>query len=251
MVNRLLDRQAHLLEYLSSTATIFGREADAPLDPLLQGIDPAVLRLQARFICNKRLEKIIAVFPRTFEIFDTHRELILQEFVAVSGLTSKSPLANARDFHQFLSVRWERDPPDPAYLADVAACELAMTEVRDVIENHGQPADHVTGVPAAGALRRRPNVAPLRCAHDVRAVFDGGAGKVAPSKRETSLVMTLPSGFRDVRIVEVAPIVVDALKLLNNWIDPMTLGGIGQLGQDELGDLIDQLAMDGFIERER
>src|SRR5262245_47383742 len=65
MADRLLDRQARLLEYLSRAATVFGDRADAPGDPVPEGLDRTPLRLQARFACNKRLEKIVAVFPRT------------------------------------------------------------------------------------------------------------------------------------------------------------------------------------------
>src|SRR5829696_2759845 len=133
MSNRLFDRQASLLEYLSSTAAIFGDQARGPLDPALQGIDPAVLRLQARFACNKRIEKIIAVFPRTLEMLGTDQRLILREFVEASRPTTKSPLANAREFHEFLSARWRGEPSTkPAYLPDVAECELAMAKARNV-----------------------------------------------------------------------------------------------------------------------
>src|SRR5712691_8700517 len=62
MVNRLLQRQTSLLEYLSSPAAIFGNEAHVPSGPALQGIDPGLLRLEARFACNLRIKKIIAVF---------------------------------------------------------------------------------------------------------------------------------------------------------------------------------------------
>ena len=58
MANRLLEQQASLLDYLSSSAVIFGDQADVTLNPALQGIDRGVLRLQARFACNKRIERI-------------------------------------------------------------------------------------------------------------------------------------------------------------------------------------------------
>ena len=99
MTNSLLDRQTSLLEYLSSTAVIFGDQADAPVDAALQGIDRGVLRLLARFACNKRIERIIAVFPRTFEIVGAEQRSILREFVEISRLTNKSTLANVREFH--------------------------------------------------------------------------------------------------------------------------------------------------------
>ena len=135
MTKRLLDRQARLLDYLSSAAAMFGAQANAPADPALQAFDHRLLRLQARYICNKRLEKIITVFPRTLQILGAGQRSIMREFVEASRSTKKSTLANAREFHEFLVRRWQRARPEPAYLPDVAACELAMAEAGDVGED--------------------------------------------------------------------------------------------------------------------
>src|SRR5262245_47901634 len=64
----LLQRQIDLLEYLTSADAIFGESADAPSVPHLQGFDLAPLRLEARFSHEKRMEKIIAAFPRMFDL---------------------------------------------------------------------------------------------------------------------------------------------------------------------------------------
>jgi hypothetical protein len=243
MANRLLHRQTSLLEYLSSAPAIFGDQADAPVDPALQGIDRGVLRLVARFACNKRIERIIAVFPRTFEILGAEQRLILRQFVEVSRQASKSTLGNARDFHEFLSVCWQCEPPKPAYLPDVAACELAMAEVRNVVEDHERPATKSrTDGPERG-IRHRRSVVPLRCAYDIRSIFDVGPEQAVPPKRETSFVVTLAAGFRDVRIVEVAPVVVDALTLLDDWVDPSTLDAFG-----DRENLVSHLAAHELIE---
>jgi hypothetical protein len=243
MANRLLDRQISLLEYLSSAAAIFGDQTDAPVDPALQEIDGGVLRLLARFACNKRLEKIVAVFPRTLEILGADQRSVLREFVEASRPTNKSTLTNAREFHEFLSARWRCEPPKPAYLPDVAACEIAMAEVRKVVEAHERPAKNGKGDGPARAIRHRRSVAPLRCAHDIRSIFDAGSGAIVPSKRDTSLVVILPAGFRDVRIVEVAPVVVDALTLLDDWADPSALDGFG-----DRKSLVSHLAAHDYIE---
>jgi hypothetical protein len=243
MANRLLDRQTSLLEYLSSAAAIFGDQATAPVDPALQGIDRGVLRLVARFACNKRVERIIAVFPRTFEILGAEQRLILREFVEASRPTSKSTLANAREFHEFLSVRWRCEPPEPAYLPDVAACELAMAEVRNVVEDHERPAKKDESDGPKRGIRHRRSVVPLRCAHDIRSIFDAGSGEAVPPKRDTSLVVTLPAGFHDVRIMEVAPVVVDALTMLDDWADPSTLDAFG-----DRENLVSHLAAHDLIE---
>jgi hypothetical protein len=237
MDNRLLDRQASLLEYLSSTTNMFGDHADTPVDPALHGIDPGVLRLQARFICNKRLEKIIAVFTRTFDILGADQRSILREFVEVSPPTNKSTLANAREFHEFLSARWRLKASNPAYLVDVAACELAMVEVLNAVEDHERPAGLKRGI------RRHRTIVPLRCAYDIRSSFDSRSSEVPPPKRDTSLVVTLAAGFRDIRLVGVAPVVVDALMLLDDWTDPRMLDNLG-----DVENLVRHLAAHGFIE---
>jgi hypothetical protein len=137
MANRLLDRQTRLLEYLASAATIFGDQASSPREIAMPGIDPGVLRLQARFACNKRLEKLMTVFPRTFELLGANQRLILREFVAVKPATNKSTLANAREFYQFLLARSECKALEPTCLPDVAACELAMAEAGNAADDQG------------------------------------------------------------------------------------------------------------------
>jgi hypothetical protein len=238
MATRLLDRQTSLLEYLRSAEAIFGDQADAPIDPALQGIDRGALRLLARFACNKRIERIIAVFPRTFEILGAAQRLILREFIEISRPTNKSTVANAREFHEFLSVRWQCEPPKPAYLPDVAACELAMAEVRNVVE---RPAEKGKSDGSERGIRHRRSVVPLRCAYDIRSIFDAGSGGAVPPKRDISLLVTLRAGFHDASLVEVAPIVVDALALLDDWTDPRKLDALSENLVRDLAaqDLID------------
>src|SRR5690348_2957220 len=155
MAKRLLDRQASLLDYLSSPAAVFGGRAGAPAHPAVEAFDPGVLRLQARFICNKRMEKVIAVFPRTLRILGAVQRSILGEFVAASRSTKKSTLANAREFHEFLSRRWRRSRPEPAYLPDVAACELAIAEARDVGQDREGAAKDAKRAQQRRRIRRR------------------------------------------------------------------------------------------------
>ena len=82
MAKRLFDRQANLLNYLTSAEAIFREGYDEPSCPGLEGIDRALLHLEARFSHDKRMAKIEAVFPRTFEIVGAGRERIIHEFVA-------------------------------------------------------------------------------------------------------------------------------------------------------------------------
>lgn len=227
MAKRLLDRQASLLDYLSSTAAMFGPQTNAPADPALRALDAGVLRLQARFICNKRMEKIVALFPRTLDIMGVAQRAVLREFVETSRSTQRSSLANAREFHAFLARRWRRSRPRPAYLPDVAACELAMAEVRHVAEDHdGRARDGKRAGPRR-AIRRRRNVAPLRCAYDVRAMLDAAPPDVVPRRRAISLVVTTSPDRREVRIVQATSRLVDILSRLRDWTAPSVLDTFG------------------------
>jgi hypothetical protein len=242
MASRLLDRQVRLVDYLSSTATLFGEEADAPVDPALQGIDRGLLRLEARFACNRRLERIVTAFPRTFEILGADQRGILGEFVELSRPTTASTLTNARQFYEFLSARWRREPPKPAYLADVAACELAMVEVRNTVEDREKPSSRESDRPKRN-IRRRRGVIALRCAHDIRPIFGGASGDVVPPRCDAAFAVTLPRGSREVRILELAPAAFDLLAWLDDWIDPSTLGA-----NDEPASYLGYLAAHDLIE---
>ena len=114
MAKRLLDRQISLLDYLTSGAAIFGDKRRAPLDPALQGLDVGLLRLEARFSYEKRMEKIVAVFRHTFELLASEQSAIVREFVRTCPPADIGHLTNAREFHDFLSARWRRRRPKPA-----------------------------------------------------------------------------------------------------------------------------------------
>jgi hypothetical protein len=81
MSNRLLQRQIRLLEYLTSVDAIFEDRGIPPAANGLEGLDPGRLALEARFSFEKRLEKISAVFPRTFAVRSSDWAPILEKFV--------------------------------------------------------------------------------------------------------------------------------------------------------------------------
>jgi hypothetical protein len=135
MANRLLDRQIALLEYLTSAATLFGEEVDSPVDPVLRGIDKGLLRLEARFCCNKRIKKIIAAFPRTLEMIGADQGKVLREFVEANQQRDINSLTNARQFYEFLLLRSQSEQPKLAYLLEVAACEFSIIKNRNIGED--------------------------------------------------------------------------------------------------------------------
>jgi hypothetical protein len=238
---RLLDRQVRLLDYLTSSGAIFGEEGDATPDPALQGMDARLLRLEARFSHAKRMEKIIAVFPKTYRLLGAERAAIVKEFVKAYPPTGITRIENARQFYDCLRSQWQRRPPQPPYLDDVAACEFACVRVRVGIGTaHGEP---TTGGEPRHVFRRRSDVVLLRCAYAIRPVIEEDAEEVAVVKRDTPLAIAMPHGAEQPRIFEVASPVFGVLEALDNWTDRSELGAT-----PEVEELISELAQHGLIE---
>ena len=233
MTGRLLDRQARLLEYLTSGDAIVGaRRAERP-DSALQGIDRSLLDLEARFSHEKRMEKIAGVFPTTFALLRTDLTWLSHAFAEACPPHDISRIANARQFLEFLMARREQVNAWPPYLFDVAACEMAGVEARAQAEPTAE--SH----PAVGpAIRRSRGVVLLRCAFDVRVVFEG---KGIPSRRDTRLAVAWLSG--EPRIFELTPELFDVLGALEPWIAVDDLPGSDELVAD--------LAQSGLVELRR
>ena len=242
MPKRLLDRQASLLAYLTSGAAIFGKESVAPPGQALHGIDPARLRLEARFSYEKRMEKITSIFPRTFAILGHWGGPLFQDFVEACPPSNIERLDNARQLHDFLLARWRCEPPYPPYLCDIAACEFACAQVRaefpdlDIAEPNGIVVDRMRGI------RRRHGIRLLRCTYDIRPLFENGAD-AEPARRETLLAITIPPQARGPQVFELLPAIFDLLAALDDWVDPAVLGVT-----EGLDELVADLARHGLVE---
>jgi hypothetical protein len=234
MPQRLLDRQTRLLDYLTDPAVIDG-SASAPRGAL-RGIPAGLLRLEARFSHDKRLEKITASFPRTFALLGPRGAAIVRGFAAACPPASILRIDNVREFHAFLQRAWHGRRVRPAHLRDVAACERACAEIRSLADD--APAAPATV--AAPGVRRRPDVALLRCAYDIRAVFEAGAGSPAP-RRRTWLAIATRDGAPHVH--EVPRAVFDLLDGLGQPI-PREAFGDSPAARQLLGDLAER----GLIE---
>lgn len=250
--NRLLDRQVSLLNYLTSGAAIFGDQREASIDRALRGIDLDLLHLEAHFSYEKRMEKIVAVFPNTFELFGNERTRIVRAFVETCPPVDIGHLTNARQFHDFLSARWQRRSPRPPYLRDVAACELACATVRAHVDDAGPQTGNGKSSKPRHGIRRHPGVVLLRCAYDIRTIFETGIGKAVPPKRDTPLAVAIPPGIDRHRsnglpqVFELSAAVFDLLCALDHWTDPAALSGLA-----EPGLLIRELAEHGLLEVHR
>ena len=230
----LLERQVSLIHYLTSSRAIFGEQG--PRDPHLIGINETLLRMEARFSYEKRIEKIAAVFPRTFELLGMDRDALVRQFVDACPPVDIARLVNARQFHDFLSARWRRDPPHPPYLPDVAACELACAQARAARNDALTSNDGVRP-----CVRRRPGVVLLRCAFNVRAIFEAEAG--APIERDTLLAAVPAPDEREPAIVELDPESFDLLSVLDQWTDATAFEATAETAQ-----LLDDFARAGLVE---
>jgi hypothetical protein len=238
MTDRLLQRQASLLAYLTSAAAIFGEHAGASVPRPLRGIEPHLLHLEAQFSYDKRMAKIAGAFPRTFAMLGDDLDALLREFVDACPPVDISRIVNARQFHDFLVARWRRSPPEPAYLPEVAACELACGSVHTAHDGspaQGAPLD--PGAPA-GSIRRHSGVVLLRCAYDVRPIFEDGGEDAEPVARDTPLVVAVPVGHSGPRVAELPPVVFDLLASLDEWTDPSAFADTAE-AEELLLDLID------------
>jgi hypothetical protein len=238
MTDRLLERQVELLAYLTSGAAIFGNDAGAG-DQALRGMDRSLLRLEARFSHQKRMEKIAVVFPRTLAVLGAAADTVIREFAAACPPQDISRIENARQFHDFLCGGC-RQPLAPPFLRDVAACELAVLKARVSVEEEETPLAPANQGEAG--IRRRRELILLRCSYDIRPVFEG-TDQVAPIERDTPLAIGMFAGASDPQVIELAPAVFDLVAILDGWTDPAALGAT-----PELQALVRDLADHGVLE---
>jgi hypothetical protein len=177
------------------------------------------------------------VFPRTFELLASDQDAIVRDFVAACPPVDITRRENARQLHDFLRARWQRQGATPAHLPDVAACEFAFALARvaagDANAAGGNPGD----------IRRHPGAVLLRCAYNVRPIFESGPVEMALIKRDTLIAVATPPGAEHPRIFELAAAVFDVLAALSDWTDRSTLGAA-----PELDAVIAELAEHGLIE---
>jgi hypothetical protein len=240
MANRLLDRQARLLDHLGSDGAIFGEARSAIVDPALAGIDDELLRIEARFSYEKRMTKIQVLMPRTFDLLGSDLDAILREFNGACPPGGISSFENARRFHEFLCARWQTRAPELPHLPDVAAYELACAAFRR--DERRAPAV-LPGDAAPGSIRRHPDVLLLRCAYDIQPLFAATIENSARAARDTPLAIAMAPGADQTMVMELRPSVFDLLTLLDDFTDRSMLGDTPALAA-----LLTDLAALGLIE---
>jgi len=248
MAKRLLDRQSRLIRYLTSGGAIFDDAERRPTDPVLRGIDRHLLGIEARFSFEKRMEKIAAVFPLTFDLLGATQERLVREFVEACPPFDIGRLENARQFHEFLSAHWRREPPMPRHLPDVAALELAIATVR-VVAGDRPPGDEelsARGRTTCASIRRSPAVVLLWTAYDIRPLFENAADRGDPVARDVPLAIVAPGSVNAPEIFELAPAVFELLGSLDDWVDQATFEE-----WDDARKMVADLANAGLVEVRR
>jgi hypothetical protein len=210
MADTLLQRQARLLEHLTGAGAIFG-EGDLSSDAF--GFHRGLLHLEAKFSHQKRMEKIEAVLPRTLALLGADREATVRAFAETHAPDSIRWLDNARQFHQFLRARQEEQAAAPAWLADVAAFEIAWAEAPG---KNGAPRAK-SGIP--GSLRRHPAAVLLRSAYDIAPVLHERADEAAP--HESFLAIALPEGKKAPELYVLSRELFELLEVLDDFTDEL------------------------------
>jgi hypothetical protein len=231
----LLEQQVELLEHLTSGRVIYGEDVTAP-DRAPPGLDRAMLRLEAVFSHEKRLEKITAVFSRTFGLLGAGQAALIRDFTAACPPVGISRLENADQFFDFLSALWQREPPEPEYIRDVAACEFACAKAR-VGDKALGPEPRTRENPLLPSIRRPPHVVLQRCSYDVRPVFETPEIPPAIARRDTPLAIVVPPEAEHPQVFELQSEVFDLLAALNDWTDRRAFGAAPELDA-LIGDLV-------------
>jgi hypothetical protein len=242
MLTPLLDRQVELLDYLTSGNAIFGNRSEASRGQVPLGMEIGLLRLEARFSHQKRMAKITELLPNTFELLGTDRTAIVRAFVDACPSTHVGSFENARQFYDFLCTAWRDEPPEPPYLPDVAACEIARAQVRVGAAarlNHGARVEE----PRSGAIRRPLGIVLLRCRYDVRPIFESEPEEAAPARRDTRLAIAISPDAGHPNVFDLPAGVFDMLSALENWTERSALGTA-----EEFDALLRELAQHGLIE---
>ena len=221
MTKRLLHRQTRLVHYLTSGGAIFGDPDHRPADPVLWGIDRHLLRMEARFSFEKRMEKIAAVLPRTFDLLGAQREILIRQFIEAHPPIHIGRLENARQFCDFLMVGDRREPLMPPYLPDIAACEFAVATARFRAEESTPDEQHsrMDGRMPPRFIRRSPSTVLLRTGYDIRPIFESASEAIDPVARDVGLAIVATAAGHPPAIFELPPPVFDLLALFDSWAD--------------------------------
>ncbi len=222
-MNKLLERQTRLLRHLTSQAFIFGTDGlgVAARDPGLRGMDIRRLRLEAEFSYNKRIKRIRQTFERTAALLGHGFSAITREFAALHPPETYERHPDAQRFFDHFMEHWARKPSTPAWAADVATVELALSRARTLRPTTMETAA-LAECPRPPSLRYRTHPCALlvRCGHDVRPLFEPGRSGAPVTQRQVCLAVLTSRGRRRPTVMELAPEAFALLERSTEWSAP-------------------------------
>ena len=218
---RLIDRQTGLLRHLTGEAFMFGTSglAAAALDPDLQGMDIARLRLEAEFSFVKRTGRLRETFARTASLYGSRFTGMLREFAVACPPRTYERYPDAQDFFDWLEERCADDCLVPAWTADVAKIEIALARARTFRPSEAEEQ----------ALAGRPNdesgtwycthpcATLVRCRFDVGPLFVPGRSGEGIVHRDLPLAILASRHRRHPEIMEIVPEAFALLERSSAW----------------------------------
>ena len=218
---RLIDRQTGLLRHLTGEAFMFGTNelAAAALDPDLQGMDIAHLRLEAELSFAKRTGRIRETFARTASLYGSRFIGMLREFAAACPPRTYERYPDARDFFDWLKERCADDAQVPAWTADVAKIDIALARARTFRPSEAEE-DTLAGRPNDGSCAwycAHPCVALTRCRYDIGTLFVPGRSGEDIVRRDLPLAILASRRRRHPEIMEIVPEAFALLERSSAW----------------------------------
>ena len=218
---RLIDRQTGLLRHLTGEAFMFGTSdlAAAALDPDLQGMDIARLRLEAEFSFAKRTGRIRETFARTASMYGSRFAGVLREFAVACPPRTYERYPDARDFFDWLEARRADDPSVPAWIVDVARVEIALARARTFRPSEAEEGALARPPSDASSVwyRAHPCVALTRCRYDVGPLFVPGRSGEDIVRRDLPLAVLSSRQRRHPEIMEIVPEAFALLERSPEW----------------------------------
>ena len=240
-MTKLIDRQTSLLRHLTSRAFIFGTDdlSAAAGDPDLRGMDIRRLRLEAEFSYNKRIMRIRRTFERTAAMLGQEFPAIAREFASSHPPETYERYPDARRFFDHFIEHRAGKPPVPAWAADTAGVELALSRARTLrptaMETVAMAACPAQTSPPS--YRTHPCAVLVRCEHDVRPLFEPARAGQPVTRRRVFLAVLASPGRRRPAVMELSPEAFALLELSTEWSQP---------GLDR-SPLVERLAAQGLV----
>ena len=220
-MQRLIDRQTALLRHMTSSAFIFGTEEleSAARDPDLEGMDIRRLRLEAEFSYNKRMKKIRKTFERTANLLGQQFSGIARKYASTHPPETYQRYPDAKSFFDYFLENWALTPSVPAWAGDVAAIELALSRARTFRPTamESEALAECPKQPGSSWYRAHPCASLIRCAHDVRPLFEPSRSGEAVERRQVHVVVLASPGRRRPAIMELAPEAFELMERAAEW----------------------------------